>query len=140
MWKDAFQSNQVMHTILVVAFPFILVGFEAGFRFLAEQPVWDFVGPSLSVAGLSFLVSATKFEKYKVDTAKSSSPTATVDNGQYVSGVYLCILIGILIWGVSLYLSIIGSGSSIFLMPNHAWVGTFIYISSVVIFHARKTS
>ena len=134
------RNNQVMHTILVVLFPFILVGFEAGFRFLVKEPVWDFVGPSLSVAGLSFLVSATKFEKTRIGIAGNRGLNATIDNNQYVTGVYLAILLGILLWGVSLYYSAEDVSTKIWLMPAHAFVGAIIYVASVIIFHLKGNS
>ena len=121
-----------VHLALIVLFPMILVAFEGGIRFLMQQDFVAFVGPTLCVAGLSFLVPLTRVTIKEIPADPATGISATYNDSEFVAFINLMLFIYMFLWGASIYLSIKHSDVGIFQVPVHAIIGFILYVLSVI--------
>ena len=96
-----------MYTILTYGFPFILIAFEWGLKFILEQDNVAFVGPALAAAALSFLMPLTKPKVLEVNIEghPGSFVTSTKDS-QLIGFTWILTFLFLFIWSGACYFSI----------------------------------
>ncbi|WP_238303204.1 hypothetical protein [Sphingomonas phyllosphaerae] len=125
--------------MLVGIFPLLLVFFEMGVRFLLQKDVFEFVGPTLCVAALSFLVPLTRVKRRKVVASGQGNKVAYYEDHDFVQLVLIILFIFLLLWGVSFFLSVQPPNKvlTIIHVPVHAAIGAALYVSSVYLTYLK---
>ena len=125
-----------MHRWAIIVFPLILVPWEAGVRTMLSLPAWEFVGPTLCVAGLSLLVSLTKVRKIKVTHDGMEITAVREGDYQFLVALLLIVILFLLAWAGAYFLAQ-PSNAQTALIPAHSLVGICVYTVSCVCYAIR---
>lgn len=131
------ESGKLGIAIWELTFPAILVLFEWGLRRVVGVNAWEFMGPTLAAAGLSFLVPLIKpkWEYSAVDVGKLARVRAVWDE-DFIPIVHVFILLSLFAWLATCYVSLelsdrvvaVGSWN----VPLHIVLGALAYFISLV--------
>ena len=122
-----------MHAVLIYGFPLILLLFEWGLRTLLAVDASAFIGPSLTTAGLSFLVPLTRPKDTNI--VVKELPGAVVisrADHNFIAVVWILLLLYLFVWASSCYYSIKLSTSVTLTLPTHLLIGLTAYLVSLI--------
>jgi hypothetical protein len=122
-----------VYAVLIYGFPLILLLFEWGLRTVLVVESWGFTGPTLSAAGLSFLVPLTKPKVLNVQVPNQPNAvvTSTADR-QFVALVWLFVLAYLFAWSASCYVSIKTPDHKVIGLSTHLVIGGAAYLLSLL--------
>jgi hypothetical protein len=131
------ESGKLGIAIWEFSFPAILVLFEWGLRQIVGVNAWEFMGPTLAAAAVSFLVPLTKpkWEPSPVGARELARARAVWDE-DFVSIMHVFILLFLFAWLATCYVSlmfsnkVVGVGSRD--IPLHIIFGALLYFISLV--------
>lgn len=130
-----------MHNLLVYGFPLILVAFEWGFRTVLSVDSWEFMGPTLTTAGLSFLAPLTKPNYLDIRVANKPNALVTTKFDQnFIVATWLAILAFFFLWGTSCYYALKHPQATLLgaHLSTHFFIGMIAYIVSLAFVRIKE--
>ncbi len=132
----------MFHFILIGAFPLIQLVYEWALRIALHVDSTSFIGPTLATAALGFLLPLTRPLEYANrplaqlgDGATASRPTLTITvaDANFITIVWLLIILSLLVWQVVCGISVLAPELKTLCLPTHAAVGGTVYLISLFI-------
>lgn len=122
-----------MYTILTYGFPFILITFEWGLKFILKVENTAFAGPALAAAALSFLMPLTKPKvlEVRVEGHPGAFVTSSRDS-QLIGLTWLLVFMFLFLWAVACFLSMQSPVIKFWILDMHLAIGLGTYFVSLV--------
>jgi hypothetical protein len=128
-----------MHNILIYGFPVLLLIFEWGLRSVIAVDTWGFTGPSLAVAGLSFLVPLTKPKEIDVSAPEHAGAVGVSRKDlDFIAVTWLLVLSFLFFWAWSCYASLKHPDQQFLHVSLHFAIGLATYAVSLVMTYVKE--
>jgi hypothetical protein len=123
--------------ILSYGTPVFLLPLESCLKFILNEHITSFLGPTLAAAGLSFLVPLTE---PKVLSVEGSVLTTSKNDFVLVGCAWIAIVFSFLAWAISCYLSLKQPNASVAPhIPYHLLLGGLVYVISLVMTFLKRS-
>lgn len=123
--------------ILSYGTPVFLLPLESCLKFVLNENITSFLGPTLAAAGLSFLVPLTE---PKVLSVEGNIITTSRNDSMLVGYAWIAIIFSFLAWAISCYLSLKQPNAlTILNIPYHLLLGGFVYFISLVMTFLKRS-
>ncbi|EJL6474595.1 hypothetical protein ACVTD8_16260 [Vibrio cholerae] len=122
-----------MYIVLTYGFPFILIAFEWGLKFLLKIQDTAFAGPALAAAALSFLMPLTKPKVIEIDVPGHPGTFVTSSrDSQLIGATWLLVFLFLFLWGAACYLSLQKPSLKFWELDVHLIIGLATYFLSLI--------
>ncbi|UZP66490.1 hypothetical protein N1030_12850 [Desulfovibrio mangrovi] len=126
------------YKILIYLFPLTLLLFEWGLRSALDVDSGGFIGPTLSAAGLTFLLPLVQPKELKIPIeGRNDVFVTTKKDMHFIPFVWFFILVSLFAWSSACYLSIKLIGPAFFSFPAHQVIGMVVYMISLVMSYVK---
>ncbi|WP_334032855.1 hypothetical protein [Burkholderia gladioli] len=111
----------------------MLIAFEWGLRTVLHVDSFEFMGPTLCAAALTFLIPLTEPKKIMAVSNSKNGILVNARDHQFIPVVWLMVLVGLFAWSASCYYSNKEPGHVFFLLPMHLVIGLGAYFVSIIL-------